>query len=88
MLDFSKVAGDPGFEAFVRVYNLPAFVPLKRVCEVGGFGRTKLYELNSTKKLVIRDLEGKRGVHAAELYWFLSGAPAAEGRPAVVYAAR
>lgn len=79
MLDFSKIVHDPGFEAFVRAFNLPAFVPIKRVCEVGGFGRTKLYELSSQKKLPIRDLGGKRGVHATALYEFIKAAPIAEG---------
>lgn len=79
MFNFATIA-DPNFEAFVRVYNLPPFVPLKRVCEVAGIGRTKLYDLHAEKRLVIRNMAGKRGVFATEIYALIKGAPATEGR--------
>lgn len=79
MFNFATIS-NPDFEAFVRVYNLPHFVPLKRVCEICGFGRTKLYELHSEGKLVIRNMSGKRGVFATEVYELIKGAAAITGR--------
>jgi hypothetical protein len=79
MLNFAKIA-DPDFEAFVHTYNLPHFVELKRVCEVVNIGRTKLYELHGKGKLVIRNIEGKRGVFATDIFQLFKDAPSITGR--------
>lgn len=82
MFNFATI-NDPNFEAFVRVYNLTPFLSIQRTCEVGGFRKTKLYELNAEKKLIIRDIAGKKGVFASDLYDLLKSAEASKdiGRP-------
>jgi len=74
MFNFAKIA-DPDFEAFVRTYGLPPFLELKRVCTVVNVGRTKLYELHAEGKLTIRNVSGKRGVFATEVFQLLKDAP-------------
>ena len=81
MFNFAKIA-DPDFEAFVRVYDLPPFLSLTRVCKIAGFGKTKLYELNAAGKLTIRNIEGKRGVFATEVFAYLKTAKAIGTKPA------
>jgi hypothetical protein len=65
------------FDAFVSAFNLPVFVPVTKTCEVGGFSRTTLYELNKRNELTVRKIGGKAGVLAAELYAFMNKLPAA-----------
>jgi hypothetical protein len=65
------------FDAFVSAFDLPVFIPVAKTCEVGGFSRTTLYELNKRNELIIRKIGGKAGVLAAELYAFMNKLPAA-----------
>jgi hypothetical protein len=65
------------FEEFVRTFDVPAFVPVARVCELAGFGKSKLYELNARNQLPVRKLGGSAGVLAKDLYDFLNQLPAA-----------
>lgn len=82
MFNFATI-NDPDFEAFVRIYNLTPFLSIQRTCEVAGFGKTKLYGLNAQGKLIVRDIAGKKGVFASELYDLLKSAEASKdiGRP-------
>lgn len=83
MFNFHKI-DNPGFESFVRLYDLPPFVPIPRACEVLNKGRTSIYKLHSEKKLTIRNLAGTSGIFASELYDFLQTASPIENKKADV----
>lgn len=83
MFNFAML-NDPDFEAFIKYYDLEPFVSLQRTCEVCNFSRPTLYVMHKKEKLIIRDIAGKRGVFATEIYALFKDAPPAEGRKRAV----
>jgi hypothetical protein len=60
----------PPFDEYVRTFNLPPIVPIKRACEIAGCGHSKLYEMGKQKtvRIVKRAGGSGSGVPAIDLY--------------------
>jgi hypothetical protein len=75
--------GEPGSaRAPPIVASLPPFVPVKAACVVGGFGRSKLYEVVGAGHVRAIKLGSKTLIDTASLLTYLEGLPAAQIRPA------
>jgi excisionase family DNA binding protein len=64
------------------VAPLPPFVPVKEACVVGGFGRSKLYEVLGAGRVRAVKLGSKTLIDTASLLTYLDSLPAAQIRPA------
>ena len=64
------------------VAPLPPFVPVKEACVVGGFGRSKLYEVVGAGRVRAVKLGSKTLIDTASLLTYLDSLPAAQIRPA------
>jgi excisionase family DNA binding protein len=75
--------GEPGSaRAPPIVAPLPPFVPVKEACVVGGFGRSKLYEVVGAGRVRAVKLGSKTLIDTASLLTYLESLPAAQIRPA------
>jgi excisionase family DNA binding protein len=75
--------GEPGSaRAPPIVAPLSPFVPVKEACVVGGFGRSKLYEVVGAGRVRAVKLGSKTLIDTASLLTFLESLPAAQIRPA------
>src|SRR5262249_23705983 len=75
--------GEPGSaRAPPIVAPLPPFVPVKEACVVGGFGRSKLYEVLGAGRVRAVKLGSKTLIDTASLLTYLESLPAAQIRPA------
>ncbi|HVV60223.1 MAG TPA: hypothetical protein VHD14_00550 [Pseudolabrys sp.] len=60
-------------EQFIKAYELPVLVPIRRVCEVVGISHSTAYELNKSGRLTVRKLGGKSGVLVEDLFALKNG---------------
>jgi hypothetical protein len=75
--------GEPGSaRAPPTVAPLPPYVPVKQACVVGGFGRSKLYEVVGHGLVRAVKLGSKTLIDTASLLAYLADLPAAQIRPA------
>lgn len=64
-------------EQFIRAYDLPSLVPVRRTCEILPCAHSTLYELHNSGRIRIRKLNARSVIAVEDLYAFKNSLPVA-----------